>query len=499
MKNLYINKRIGKTLMGLLLVMGLGSCTVYSQGQQQYPNTQYPNNTVYNNQQSNGNYDNNYDDGYYDNSNEPEITYDNFYSALSPYGTWMNYGGYGQVWVCSDPNFRPYYSNGGWVNTNLGWSWNSGYSWGWAPFHYGRWGFASNIGWYWIPGYQWAPAWVYWGNASNNYAWAPVGPGMSLGINISIGSIPTNYWTYMPGRYMGYSNINRYCIPVTQNNVYIRNTTIINNYNVVNNNVRYSAGPRATDVSRFTGRPVNTVRVVQSNNASNNGRVSNGTMSVYRPGRNAGANANQGNNGRNNPGRNNNGTIDNNNSNNRGGFGGRTSTNNGNTNPTNTAPNTNNNNYNRGSNNPNWNNRGNNNNDGTNRNGNNQPTNNVQPTTPTTGTNNSTINRPNTNNNNNTQTRWGSWNRGGSGNATNNANTNQPVTNNNWQNRQQNATPQQSAPAPANTNRGNWQQPNSQRSNNNATFSGRATSTTQPVRTQNFNGGRFGRTGNGRR
>ena len=77
--------------------------------------------------------------GYYPQQQQSEITYQQFYNDLSPYGNWVNYGNYGYAWVPSMANFRPYYTNGHWVYTNYGWTWVSNYSWGWAPFHYGRW------------------------------------------------------------------------------------------------------------------------------------------------------------------------------------------------------------------------------------------------------------------------------------------------------------------------------------------------------------------------
>lgn len=93
-----------------------------------------------------------------------DITYQTFYNDLSPYGTWIDYPGYGNVWNPSGiADFTPYSSNGYWVYSNAGWSWNSGYSWGWAPFHYGRWFYDDNYGWLWVPGYDWSPAWVTWG------------------------------------------------------------------------------------------------------------------------------------------------------------------------------------------------------------------------------------------------------------------------------------------------------------------------------------------------
>src|SRR5262249_55422933 len=66
-----------------------------------------------------------------------------FYSALSPYGNWMNVDGYGYCWqptvVVVNSGWQPYYNCGRWIYTDCGWYWCSDYSWGWAPFHYGRW------------------------------------------------------------------------------------------------------------------------------------------------------------------------------------------------------------------------------------------------------------------------------------------------------------------------------------------------------------------------
>ena len=58
-------------------------------------------------------------------------------------------------------DFVPYGTNGQWVSTDEGWYWQSGYSWGWLPFHYGRW--VQRTGsWAWVPGRLFAPAWVDW-------------------------------------------------------------------------------------------------------------------------------------------------------------------------------------------------------------------------------------------------------------------------------------------------------------------------------------------------
>lgn len=168
------------------------------------------------------------------------VSFNTFYSELSPYGRWVNMPRYGQVWIYRESNFRPYYSNGNWIDTDLGWSWNSGYPWGWATFHYGRWEFDPAYGWFWIPGYEYAPAWVVWSEVDDYYGWAPLGFGVD--INISIGRIPSNRWMYAPRGRIAYHHIDRYCLPYERNHVYYgRQRPIVNVY--VHNNVRYERGP----------------------------------------------------------------------------------------------------------------------------------------------------------------------------------------------------------------------------------------------------------------
>src|ERR1043165_5421845 len=77
---------------------------------------------------------------YYDDANDGDGSYQQFYDDLSPYGEWVEDPQYGYVWVPdAGDDFRPYYSNGYWVNSDYGNTWVSNYDWGWAPFHYGRW------------------------------------------------------------------------------------------------------------------------------------------------------------------------------------------------------------------------------------------------------------------------------------------------------------------------------------------------------------------------
>src|ERR1700734_1893031 len=111
------------------------------------------------------------------------VSYQVFYDDLSPYGQWIDYPGYGYVWMPdAGPDFKPYATNGHWVYSDEGWIWASDYEWGWATFHYGRWFFDPSYGWMWIPGNEWAPAWVNWRQNSDYYGWAPLGPNFSQGM-----------------------------------------------------------------------------------------------------------------------------------------------------------------------------------------------------------------------------------------------------------------------------------------------------------------------------
>ena len=121
------------------------------------------------------------------------------------------------------------------------------YSWGWAPFHYGRWYHDDYYGWAWVPGYEWAPAWVSWRSGGGYYGWAPMSPGLNINININL---PGSYWTFLPHKRMYHRNMHRYYNRYTPA-IYNR-TTIINNTYIYNDN-RYYSGPSNSDFERATG------------------------------------------------------------------------------------------------------------------------------------------------------------------------------------------------------------------------------------------------------
>ncbi len=216
-------------------------------------------------------------------SPDDDVSYQNFYDELSPYGNWIEYPGYGYVWQPEmGDDFRPYSSGGQWVwNDDYEWMWVSDYDWGWAPFHYGRWFEDDYYGWLWQPGYEWSPAWVAWRDGGDYYGWAPLRPGINISINFNLGSYnpPNSYWCFAPRRYITSRNIFSYCLDRRQNVTIIHNTTIINNYNYGRNVFR--TGPRRYEAERYCG----TIRPVSFRQSYTPGRshFRNNEVSVYRP------------------------------------------------------------------------------------------------------------------------------------------------------------------------------------------------------------------------
>jgi len=212
-----------------------------------------------------------------------EVSLQSFYDELSPYGVWINDPQYGYVWRpdVDQDDFRPYYSNGRWVMTEYGNTWVSNYDWGWAPFHYGRWVYNRYNQWVWIPDTVWGPAWVSWRSGNGYYGWAPLGPSISIGINIGRGGyrIPDMCWNFVPYSSIYYSSFPRY--RYIQNRVYIQKTVIINN-TYVRNNRTYYTGPRAEDIRRATNQSV-TVYNIHNSSRPGATRIDNKTVNIYNP------------------------------------------------------------------------------------------------------------------------------------------------------------------------------------------------------------------------
>jgi len=158
----------------------------------------------------------------------PEVTVDDFYNTLAPYGTWIYVEGYGQCWqptvVVYNSGWRPYCDNGRWVYTDCGWYWISDYSWGWAAFHYGRWFHHVRYGWCWWPDTVWSPSWVCWRYDRDYCGWAPLPPYTSFrygagivyrGSRVSVGfnfGLDADCYTFVATRYFCDPKPRQYCV-----------------------------------------------------------------------------------------------------------------------------------------------------------------------------------------------------------------------------------------------------------------------------------------------
>ncbi len=216
---------------------------------------------------------------------DQSVTLQTFYDQLAPYGQWVNYAPYGNVFIPNaGPGFVPYSTNGHWEYTDdYGWTWDSDYPWGWACFHYGRWNYDASYGWFWIPDTQWGPAWVVWRNSDQYYGWAPLPWGVDINVGINNGyGIPDPYWCFVPVAYMGDPYIYRYYMPRANNDIFVRHTAIIARINYDNaHHFGFFIGPDVQDVERFHHGPVD--HVVINFNADPHHAYGQHELGFYRP------------------------------------------------------------------------------------------------------------------------------------------------------------------------------------------------------------------------
>jgi hypothetical protein len=236
---------------------------------------------------------------------EGGATLSTFYETLTPYGTWINING---TW-CWQPSvgslnvsWRPYCHRGHWVWTDCGWCWQSDYSWGWAPFHYGRWCQVEGYGWLWEPDTVWAPSWVSWRECDSHWGWAPlpfaarfdVGAGFHFGgqhwgVDIGFG-LGASAFCFVPRDHFYDLNCSLYLAPRDQINVFYGRTTIIQNNVVFENNRMIVRGPSIENVRAVSKREVRELRLAD-NNIAGGAAISGasreerdrGELRIYRP------------------------------------------------------------------------------------------------------------------------------------------------------------------------------------------------------------------------
>ena len=167
---------------------------------------------------------------------DQQIDFNYFYSALQPYGEWIDLGDNLIVWRPNGTRegWRPY-SEGQWTWTDQGWYWDSNEDFGWATYHYGRWYNDKNYGWIWFPDYQWGPSWVEWRYDNDNIGWAPLPPYADFNSNKGIRfstewHSPYNYWNFVSYRRFGEPRLNMHLLDASVVFRIFERTTYRNNY-----------------------------------------------------------------------------------------------------------------------------------------------------------------------------------------------------------------------------------------------------------------------------
>ncbi|PKP02773.1 MAG: hypothetical protein CVU11_10685 [Bacteroidetes bacterium HGW-Bacteroidetes-6] len=195
-------------------------------------------------------------------------SYHEFYTELSPYGTWIAVPNHGYVWKPDvAPGFTPYATNGYWAYTEEGWTWVSNYPWGWAPFHYGRWYTDATYGPLWIPGSEWGPGWVDWRNTDGYYVWAPMG--ITFGNNYYV---PYNRWVFVDGHDFGKRNNKKYYyVNSSYNGMVFHYSKAIKNYRKGKSyNSWYNGGPKKYEVEKYHGKKIHPYTIIESDKHGQN-------------------------------------------------------------------------------------------------------------------------------------------------------------------------------------------------------------------------------------
>ena len=207
------------------------------------------------------------------------VSFDFFYSNLSPHGTWLVSAQYGRVWQPGvyRAGWNPYY-DGHWVYADVGWTWVSDYDWGDVAYHYGTWYPDAALGWVWVPGYVWAPAWVVFRTGPDYIGWAPVAPGFSVGASFSSGGYGGPF-VYVSAGHFCDRRVSRYVVPEVEARTIVNQTRIVNNLSI-ENNIVVNRGPDPRVIERASGRPIRTVTIESVPRSAPGGHFDRATLAV---------------------------------------------------------------------------------------------------------------------------------------------------------------------------------------------------------------------------
>ncbi len=199
------------------------------------------------------------------------------------------------VWPLLQPSvvvlqsgWRPYCQGGRWIYSDYGWYWHSDYSWGWAPFHYGRWFSHPRWGWCWRPDTIWGPSWVSWRYTDAYCGWAPLPPaafyspgfgfsyyGSSVGVSFGFG-LGWDCYSFVSWGHFRDHRPYRHCAPPHLAHDLHRNSTVVNHFEVGRNRTIINRGIAPDRVSRFTKTELRPVHVREEGLAGRSSRLTPG-------------------------------------------------------------------------------------------------------------------------------------------------------------------------------------------------------------------------------
>jgi len=190
-----------------------------------------------------------------------EVSFDFFYSNLSPHGSWLVSAQYGRVWQPREyrPGWNPYY-DGHWVYADVGWTWLSDYTWGSVPYHYGTWVLDPMVGWVWVPGMTWAPSWVVWRTGPEAIGWAPVPPEFAIGVSLGAAPPAAASFVFVSNHDFVAPRIGPCVIPEARRATILEHTTPVRGL-AIENDVVVNRGPDVRVVERASGRTLRPARV----------------------------------------------------------------------------------------------------------------------------------------------------------------------------------------------------------------------------------------------
>lgn len=204
----------------------------------------------------------------------PTVSVTFFYDALAPYGDWVAVEGYGYCFrpavSLEDPGWRPY-TEGSWIYTDAGWTWDSDEDFGWATYHYGGW-FLLGGTWLWHPGEVWGPAWVSWRADDEYIGWAPLPPeaewrsdtGFGIYVDLDFNIGPACY-NFVPIHNLGERRLRQWIEPWQRNAFFMRRTENCTRISHRSGDFRLTAvfndGPDFARLSRHTDHPIRRMKL----------------------------------------------------------------------------------------------------------------------------------------------------------------------------------------------------------------------------------------------